>query len=144
MTLMRVKALELVVSHSAVATDGCCKLSRLMQGASLRSRGSEVCLPQRCVVGQARRQHFRACHAPSRMHRVCEAEGWLRGWQETSPNLRGPDIYLNPRSGERPAAQPQAADSAPGSSGNACADRIVVDTAHLPRACTLLQARHKQ
>lgn len=77
------------------------------------------------------------------MHRVSLTEGWLRGGQETSPNLRGPDIYLSPRSGDRLAAQPQAGDSAPGSSGSACADRIVVDTANLPRACTLLQARHK-
>ena len=90
---------------------------------------------------QPRRQHFRICHAEDAQS--VQDRRLAAGGQETSPNLRGPDIYLSPRSGERPAAQPQAGDSAPDSSGNACADRIVVDTAHLPRACTLLQARHK-
>ena len=65
----------------------------------------------------------------------------LSGGQEAAPSMRGPDICLVPRNGERPAAAPQAGDSAPGSSNGACASNLVVKTANLPRACALLQAR---
>ncbi|KAK9821981.1 hypothetical protein WJX81_001302 [Elliptochloris bilobata] len=61
---------------------------------------------------------------------------------EVSPSMRGPELCLGQRSAGQllQPAPPQPEDGVPGGSGDAWTDCLLVKTAHLPRACALLQS----